>query len=88
MDNFLNASCSSRKTTDEARTYTKKANRKCLSDSGLGKVERTKKEQNLSNPVGKLDIDASQELNCGSSGKRWYAQGESNPCYRRERAVS
>ncbi len=44
------------KTTDEARTYTKKANRKSLSDSGLGKVERARREQGLSNPAERLDI--------------------------------
>ncbi len=50
------------KTTDKARTYTKKANRKSLSDSGLGKVERAKKEQALSNPVKRLDIDPAQHI--------------------------
>ena len=50
------------KTTDEARTYTKKANRKTLSDSGLEKVERAKREQVLSNPVKRLDTDPPQHI--------------------------
>jgi hypothetical protein len=42
------------RTTDEARTYTKKANRATLADSGMEKI-RAKREQNLSNPIGRLD---------------------------------
>jgi len=44
------------RTPDEARTYVKKANRKRLGDSGMEKVARAKREQNLSNPVERLDI--------------------------------
>lgn len=42
-------------TPDEARTYTKKANRKRLGDSGMDKVARAKREQSSSNRVVKLD---------------------------------
>ena len=43
------------RTPDEARTYTKKASRATLGDSGMEKVARAKREQNLSNPVERLD---------------------------------
>lgn len=43
------------RTTDEARTYTKKANRKSLADTGMEKVARANKEHNLSNRVERLD---------------------------------
>lgn len=42
-------------TPDEARTYVKKANRQKLGDSGMQKVERAKREQNLSNRIDRLD---------------------------------
>jgi hypothetical protein len=42
-------------TPDEARTYVKKANRKRLADSGLGKVARELKRRHSSNRKEKLD---------------------------------
>ncbi len=43
------------KTPNEARTYVKKFDRKRLGDSGMEKVARAKREQNLSNPIERLD---------------------------------
>ena len=42
-------------TTDEAKTYTKKANRRRLADSGQEKLKSAKREQGLSNRVIRLD---------------------------------
>ena len=50
------------KTTDEARTYIKKANRITLSDTGMEKLSRAKREQTLSNRVEKLDNHRSNTL--------------------------
>ncbi|MER9972029.1 tyrosine-type recombinase/integrase [Mesorhizobium sp. M0060] len=50
------------RTPDEARTYVKKFNRKRLSDTGMEKVSRAKREQDLSNPVEKLDIHRRKAL--------------------------
>jgi integrase len=43
------------KTPDEARTYTKKANRKHLADTGMEKLASANAEQKLSNPIERLD---------------------------------
>lgn len=51
------------RTPDEARTYTKKANRKHLGDTGMEKVARAKREQGLSNRVERLDIHRRKALN-------------------------
>ncbi|RUW09401.1 MULTISPECIES: tyrosine-type recombinase/integrase [unclassified Mesorhizobium] len=50
------------RTPDEARTYTKKANRKRLGDTGMEKVARAKREQGLSNRVERLDIHRRKAL--------------------------
>ncbi|WP_206523238.1 MULTISPECIES: tyrosine-type recombinase/integrase [unclassified Mesorhizobium] len=51
------------RTPDEARTYVKKFNRKRLGDTAMEKVSRAKREQDLSNPVEKLDIHRRKALN-------------------------
>jgi integrase len=51
------------KTPAEARTYTKKANRKTLADSGMEKLARAKRERGVSNLGQKLDNGARKPLN-------------------------
>jgi integrase len=51
------------RTPDEARTYTKKANRRLLGDTGMEKVARAKREQGLSNQIERLDNYRRKALN-------------------------
>ena len=50
------------KTPVEARTYTKKANRKHLADTGMEKLVRAKRERDMSNLVERLDKYRSKTL--------------------------
>lgn len=51
------------KTPNEARTYTKKANRKHLAGTGMEKLMRANAEQKLSNRVERLDTHRRKALN-------------------------
>lgn len=50
------------KTNKEGATYTKKANRSRLADSGFAGLSSTEAEQKLSNPSARLDIITSQPI--------------------------
>jgi integrase/recombinase XerD len=81
-------SISGHKTIEEVKRYTEEFNRRMLASSGMAKQRAQKANGPVTNAEATTIQTPPKSLKIQGDIMAWRSQGESNPCFRRERATS
>lgn len=78
----------SRSDFKSSEPYVKGVDRAHLAQAGFDRVETARREQSVPRPENRGTDEVLKAHDTRESEPRWYPQGESNPCFHRERVMS